>query len=338
MSMWNDPYIRFSLSDDGQANRRGTMSGSPDIIPFGTKPAGDPGQFITDAEWKQDRGTSTTSGTINYIYVRGFNNSARAMQDLQVHLYYSPASLLLWPWKPQPDGKEGWARRPLRTGDKRDSQFLDVAGKNRFVTGKAFEWTVEPIREDHYCLVARLSWEGHDNEIPEDLHTINGFAAYVQKHPDIGWRNVNTLSPQFPTWNDSIEYAQGDADQVVLFTAFVYNGSLGDVVSMYSSVSGPQPALQKTEVIAHEDKEQINLWTTIPAQWASNINLTYEAKASKKIPPNLKVELKSAVELNESNRHIIPYGFTPEELDIHVDAAQLVPFGAVHYSTKVQEP
>ena len=290
MAVWNGPFLRFEISEsDPVYPRNGTMCHCPDIIPNGTDIKKNPNEFI-ESQWMQDVGTSTTANRVNYIYVRGLNSSATAM-PAEIYLYYSPARLLQWPHTV--NGVQGWADRPLQTGDGRDYQEVLVGGKAKFVTPSAFEWQPQSLEGDHYCLVGRVQTDRHPNPIPPDLENIDDFAKYISEHPDLGWRNVDMIVPKDNAWFGVQEYNHGLQAAEMVISLFVTNGRDQDYVTAVASNEGPNPPIDMRLDLTGSGKEQWNLRTDIPAAYKTNIRLTYVAASGQPIPDDLIVEIQT---------------------------------------------
>jgi hypothetical protein len=333
MEAWNAPYMRTRVNqDDPLYPRTGTLSQCPDIIPNGTDIKKKPEEFISDGQWNSNLGTSTTAKRSNFLYIRGMNPSAQATRA-SVYLYYSPARLLQWP--NTVDKVEGWATRPLRTGDHREYQEVAIAGKSRFVTPDAFEWVPKSLPGDHYCLVARVSTDKYPNPIPEDLEKIDDFALYISKHPDLGWRNVDLLEPKDNAWVSTQEYNQGVQGAEMVISLFVTNGRKGDYLTAVSSVDGPNPPIDmRLNLVGSKDKEQVNLRTFVPDKYRTNIVVTYVAASGQPIPDNLGIVIDPLRVGIRPDSELAPYAKPLRSLGItSIENAEeyAIPMGSMTY-------
>lgn len=343
MNDWKGPFIRYSLQDDNPNIRTGAMSGSPDLIPNGVDIVKDPTELIK-AKWTQSVGVSTTSTRKNYLYVRGANSSSRTW-EAKVSLYYSPATLLQWPRTI--DGKPGWADRPLQTGAGKDYQLLEVPSKDdtgtqgRFVTPDAFEWVPTQLPgNDHYCLVGAVAADGLPDPIPPELDKIDDFAKYISTHPDLGWRNVYTMVPDYDFFAVNQQYLQGKQAGPMAFTVWVEGGRADDMLTMRSSVSGPNPPLEISMVVKGPAKDEMTRRSTIPADYASSIEVTYIAAKGKKVPDDLKLSVEVLRVDIAANSDLAPYARPLSRFGItKVDdvTSRAIRLGATHYDRKLPD-
>jgi len=299
---WDDLHFRHYFGDTGKYPTSGVLSASPDIVPLGREPVADPQYMIDGTNWTTDLGGATYASEPNYIYLRG-ENLATGAAGGKVYLYYSPASLLLWPTNPvdPDDPKKGWSKRPLRTD--RGAQWIDVAADagQRFCTLEPFRWVPEPIHNDHYCMIARLVTERHPNEIPE-VGTLKDFAAYISQHPNMAWRNVVTINPSSEVVTRTVDYSQGsEAGEVYinLNCTFVPDGS---AVSFTCGTPGPKPIIHKSKTTVRNEidpDEQIprftaTIRTVIPENWSADISFTWYSEGKAPLP-GMKLELDAVM-------------------------------------------
>jgi len=285
-TQWTDLYLRHQFDDTGLYPTNGAQSASPDVIPSGDSPYSDPSQLITDTNWSKDFGNSTNASQANYIYLRGVNGNTTAKKSGKSYLYYSPASLLLWPTDPT-DPTKGWSKNPLRTSS--GAQYIDVsaeAGK-RFNTPEPFQWIPTPISNDHYCLIARLVTADNPNPIPA-LGTLTDFAAYISQHPNMAWRNVVTINPAQAVSTTSVDYSQGQEGGYVYMNLRCTNAPDGSAVSLNCATPGPNPLIYipQTEVKNPAGSSQfaITLYTNIPANFRSNITYSWYSNGKTPLP------------------------------------------------------
>ena len=285
-TQWTDLYIRHQFDDTGLYPTSGSQSASPDVIPSGDNPYSDPSQLITDTNWSKDFGNSTNASQANYIYLRGANGNTAAKKSGQSYLYYSPASLLLWPTDPT-DPTKGWANNPLRTSS--GAQYVDVsaeAGK-RFYTPEPFQWIPAQIYNDHYCLIGRLVTTDNPNPIPA-LGTLTDFAAYISQHPNMAWRNVVTINPAQPVSTTSVDYSQGQDGGYVYMNLRCMNAPDGSAVSLNCGTSGPNPPIYIPQTIvknpAGSSQFTITLYTNIPGNFRSNITYSWYSNGTTPLP------------------------------------------------------
>ncbi|TWP33126.1 hypothetical protein [Leekyejoonella antrihumi] len=324
---WNDLMFRHNFDDTGKYPTAGTLSSSPDVIPLGDTPVSDPNTLIGDDAWKRDYGNSTNASESNYIYLRGMNPSTTDRSG-QVSLYYSPASLLLWPTDPL-DPKKGWAKNPLRTSGGDKSITVTAAANNgRFVTSQGFNWIPEPIYNDHYCVVARLVTDDNPNPLPT-LGNLTDFAAYISQHPNMAWRNVVTINPSNPVTSTVVNYSQGTEGGGVYVILRCENVPDGSKVAFNCGTPGPDPMISigPTTVANTVDSKGIprfnlTLLTTIPANWASDVTYTWYSEG-RNPAPDMKIWLDAVMPvasdhplLGQYARPLTQFGIAQEHLGV----------------------
>jgi hypothetical protein len=295
---WDDLHFRHYLGDTGKYPTSGVLSGSPDIIPLGRVPVADPQYLIDGGNWATDFGGATYASEPNYIYLRGQNLSAGAATG-KLYLYYSPASLLLWPTDPL-DPSKGWAKHPLKTD--RGAQWIDVSAgsSERFCTLEPFRWIPAPIHNDHYCMIARLVTERHPNEIPA-VGTLTDFAAYISQHPNMAWRNVVTINPSSAVTTRTVNYSQGSEGGVVYINLNCTYVPDGSAVSFSSGTPGPKPLIHKEKTTVRNEVDDdgvphftVTVRTTIPANWTSDISYTWYSEGKTPLG-GMEVELDAVM-------------------------------------------
>jgi len=293
---WDDLYLRHNFQDTGLYPTAGSLSASPDVIPLGQDPVSDPAYMISDENWNKDYGSSTNASQANYIYMRG-RNLGSAEAEGRLYLYYSPGSLLLWPTDPV-DPNKGWAKRPLSTSFGENFQIVRPKAGERFVTREGFLWVPEPIYNDHYCLVGRVSTERNPNPIPE-VGNLTDFAKYISEHPNMAWRNVVTINPRYPVTTTRVNYSQGADGGEVYLILRCDNVPDGSRVEFSSGTPGPDPMIKMSGVVQNTDTTQgprysLTLLTDIPENWTSDIAYTWFSE--NKVPlPGMKIWLDAVM-------------------------------------------
>ncbi len=273
---WSDMYIRDYIDDTGLYPTAGVLSHSPDIIPYGTAPVQDPSTFISDANWSKDLGKDLVANIANYIYVRGQNLANKAQQG-KIYLYYSKASLLLYP--------NLWQNNQIKTSDQSD--FVDVSASavgKKFVTQNPFVWAPEMISGDHYCLVARVATVDNPANIPQ-TGNIQDFAAFISNNPNFGWRNVAVVDAGSPTWTQTVEYKQGTKGGKMRFTLVCQKVPVGAEVSFSCGTPGPNPIinLPRTQV-TNSTSFIVGISSDVPANFDSYISYSYWSNGHAPLP------------------------------------------------------
>lgn len=317
---WDDLYFRHNFQDTGIYPTAGTLSASPDIIPLGQSAPSDPQYLIADENWTRDLGASTNADQANYIYLRG-RNLGEAETEGRLYLYYSPASLLLWPTDPVNPTK-GWATRPLSTSSGEKFQIVKPKAGERFVTREGFRWVPAQINNDHYCLIARVSTERNPNPIPQ-VGNLTDFAKYISEHPDMAWRNVVTINPSSPTSTNVVNYSQGSQGGDVYLILRCDNVPNGSRVEFSSGTPGPDPMVYMAGTVQNTDTTQgprysLTLYTNIPANWTSDIAYTWFSE--NKVPlPGMKIWLDAIMPVDPEHpvlgryaRPLAEFGVAPE--------------------------
>jgi hypothetical protein len=295
---WTDLYLRHTFQDTGIYPTAGTLSSSPDVIPLGGSPVSDPQQLITDDNWTKDYGSSTNASEPNYIYLRG-RNLGEAQTEGRLYLYYSPASLLLWPTDPL-DPAKGWANHPLKTSFGEEFQTVRPAAGERFVTAEGFRWIPEPISNDHYCLVGRISTDANPNPIPA-VGTLTDFATYISTHPDMAWRNVTTINPANPVSTAIVNYSQGSQGGETYLILRCENAPNGSEVKFSSGTPGPNPMVEMKGTVQNTGSQYtLSLLTDIPANWTSDIAYTWYSKGLVPLP-GMKIWLDAVLPVAEDD-------------------------------------
>jgi hypothetical protein len=336
---WDDLYFRHNFDDTGMYPTSGSLSASPDIIPLGSAPVSDPSYLISDGNWGKDYGNSTNASEANYIYLRGQNLSDADVTGAKLYLYYSPASLLLWPSDPL-DPKKGWAKNPLQTSNGAKSITVSPKAGARFVTPEGFMWVPQPISNDHYCLVSRVSTDKNPNPVPE-LGTITDFAVYISEHPDMAWRNVVTINPANPESTTQMNYSQGTEGGDVYLIMRCENVPDGSAVSFSSGTPGPDPMIymQKTTVVNTVGSDgvprfSLTLLTNIPANWSSNIAYTWYSEGKNPLP-GLKVWFEAI--MPTTTDHPVLGSYARPLAEFGIEAPQIGPTAGIKLGSQLMQ-
>src|ERR1700677_4523378 len=148
---YKDIFIRENFGDTGVYPSQGSVSSSPDIVPYQT------GQLT----WAQlssgyasgpDNGKDIVSPGLNNIYVRA-KNLWPGVEQGTVNLYYTKASMLLLPnqWKNNQISANGNVSPPF-VGQ---ANSPNIAATEICVANPPFVLQgLAPAPNDHYCLIA----------------------------------------------------------------------------------------------------------------------------------------------------------------------------------------
>jgi len=193
---WDDFLIRNNRSDIGQVPRAQDWR-SPDIIPAGQAPIGDPtALYGTPASYATDPGQNILYNATNFFYIRS-KNLRNGANTGTAFLYYSNSQLLNYTsnWQPIGDGK-GLA-----------ISSTDLA---QIVTpGKAFVWENTPAQPSgfHYCLIGLITTAAHPTT-PE-MHNVIDLATFICTNDNWSQRNITIVQQGAPDFDKKFNYDQG---------------------------------------------------------------------------------------------------------------------------------
>ena len=306
--LYNDLYMRVNLNDQGLIPRTGPLSCSPDIIPYGTAPVSDPTTFFTN-NFSQDVGKDVFGGQLNYFYVRG-KNLAPAAAEGQISLYYSKASLLLWP--------NLWSKNGLKTSGGNDKVAVSAkANGDIFVAKDPFTWIPDPPPPgDHYCMISRVMTNSHPNPIPNP-GSIKDFAEWISGTPGFAWRNINVVQTNIPTFTDIMYYEQGDTEGEVTFLLRCTNVPKGASIALTCGTPGPEPLINVPQTtVGNPESFVVGITCTVPAGFKSNITYSYWANGTNP-PPGWKLECEAVYIINSSDKALYRLAKHVAEFGLH---------------------
>lgn len=281
MVQYNDLYMRCNLSDSGSVPRSGTLSASPDIIPYGTSPVADPVTEFTN-NYSKDVGKNLTANQQNFIYTRAYNYAAGPAAG-DIYLYYSPAALLLYP--------SLWSENTLLTSQGADHVTVSASSANQIVVSNdPFTWVPQQISNDHYCMVARVSTEANPNPVPQ-TGDINDFAHWISTNGGWAWRNVTVVTAGAPTFTRTMNYTQGDLAGTMQFVLQCQNVPVGAKVGFSCGTPGPTPLINlPPTTVTNGSSFVIGMVSNVPANFISNISYSYWANGNNP-PPGFQISL-----------------------------------------------
>lgn len=265
--LYDDFYLRGELDDVGEVPQQGGgMCTSPDIIPVGSTPLPDP-QTTLSKGWRQDLGTDVLAGQQNYVYVRAKNLKAGANNG-QAALYYTRASLILWP--------DQWSQNELKTEAGASSSVLAAGALGDVAVGAApFVWTPAALPDnDHYCLIARASTTAHPNPIPGTFGSMDDWVTFIRQNPGFGWRNVALVTRDTPTFQTNVQLSVPNACELyVLLEAD--NIPVGAAMQFTCGTPGPSPELVLPKTTINMPNMVAGVYSNVPAGFASAITLSF---------------------------------------------------------------
>ncbi|WP_296595118.1 hypothetical protein [Phenylobacterium sp.] len=290
MPAYSDLFMRANLNDQGQMPAPGNLSSSPDIIPYGQVPVGNPASQFSD--FTQDFGQSVQWGVGNNIYVRGTNLAAGA-ESGDVYLYWSQASLLNWP--------QVWSTNTILPQSGNPSVKLAATAANQQVVAQEpFFFTPQMVLPsgDHVCLIGRVATTANPNPIPSTV-TMDSFAGFIANNRGFSWRNIEIINMptkpagSTPDWTMSVDYEQGTQTEIVNVVLSCVNIPVGCSIGFTCSTPGPTPMLSLVNTqVSNPTSFVAGITSTIPAGFKSNIQYWFYSNG-KAIPGGASVTLKA---------------------------------------------
>lgn len=286
MSQYQDIYMRDNLGDTGQIpNPAQVFWDSPDIIPYGTKAYQGNWQTFFASNWAQDVGQAIVSGSMNYIYVRGYNAYSGA-ESGNIQLYYANSSLLLQ--------TDQWINNVINTANGSATTAVSATATRLVVVGAdAFQWTppAQPGGGAHYCLLALVGTASNPAKVPTgNFPNSAAFVNWIIDNPSVAQRNISIVNyPPPPSWQQSQTFMNLDStEEEYLFQADISPLPVGTVVSFSCSASGPQPPINVTQTVPVNGPSPnwISALTQLPAGFSSSLVLTLQMPAGSTPPPN----------------------------------------------------
>lgn len=283
--VYGDAYLRDNLADGGQVPSPSPPSASPDIIPYGTTAPVDPTATLGAAAWTQDLGTTVIQGANNLIYVRALNLYPSA-QTVTASLYYSPASLLLWPSQ--------WSKNVIQTQSGKAQASLIFANQGQVAVSEAFTWNPAGIpNSDHYCLIARLATPAHPNPVPADFASTAEFAQWVLDTPPVGWRNVTMVNPGQTSVQVPVHLSVPDAAKFYILLQ-CQNCPVGSTVQFSCSAPGATPPVQiQATTVTASSSFVAGIVSTLSAGFAGDVVVTFTGNVTV-LPAGASVTLQAA--------------------------------------------
>lgn len=229
---YNGIFIRDDLGQQpGQASAG--WSACPDVLFSGRFPT-DPNQYTTAASYATRTASDVFLGVDNYVYLRGLNTNS-GPQASNMFFYYTESDLMLWP--------KNWRSENITvSGAIQNWSPLEASsGGAVAVTAEPLIWTPPLLHGspyDHYCVIAWADNSG--TPTPPDLGTYSQFsscdqlAAFVQAHPNMGWRNTNDIygTPAQQTYSTGLHLQDkgGIVNLAISFIAIPNDGTFNVIL------------------------------------------------------------------------------------------------------------
>lgn len=314
MGNYNDIYMRAYLNDPGNVPRSQAqpLSASPDLIPIGMQPVA-PDTLLTDPSWNSVYNNSLVINSKNYLYMRAQNLGSQATTGT-FSLYFSKASLLLWP--------SVWSANQMKTDGGADTQNVLINPGQRGVTPSAFIWKPEQLVNDHYCLVGMVSTPQHPATPPPDGN-IRDFASWIANNGSFAWHNVSVVNAGAPTWQKSTYYEQGGVTEDVYFQLNCSNLPEGSQVAFSCGEAGANPPINlKPTTVSTSPSFTTGVISNVQGSFKGDITYSYWAKDGSPPPPGFDITLK-AISLSASSDALYKYSSTLQELGVPTPEAYL---------------
>ncbi len=265
--LYDDLYLRGSLSDVGEFPQQGGgLSSSPDIVPVGSVPLADP-EFTLSSTWRQDIGTDLLADQQNYLYVRA-KNLHQGANNGDTQLYYSPASLILWP--------EQWSNNALSTQTGARQVSLKAAGFGQIAVGdNPFTWRPsQPQPGDHYCLIARTSTAEHPNPVPGPFSSMDAWVTFLRDNPGFAWRNVSTITRDTPSLQVDVQLSVPEQCQLYVLLG-TQNVTPGAAMQFTCATGGPDPLLILPKTVISQPSMLAGVLSNVPAGFNSAVTVSF---------------------------------------------------------------
>lgn len=294
--VYMDVMVRDTLSDFGQAQVSGNVCRSPDIVPMGLDAPADPVEELKD-QWFKDVGRDLVVNANNVIYLRGISHNPKESKA-RFYLYYSPASLLMYPsqWKdhliPCSNGKEYYETDELQQGD-------------LIVTETPYLWKPSGIQKDHYCLIGRVVTDEHPNPIP-DAEDVKEFTKFIACNSNYCMRNIALVEKDVPDYSVAVDYEQGKLGAEMHFVV----ESTGCSPDAEFSLSSTDPSaasficMKRQKVPA--DRMLTGIRVEVPEGYRSKLLLNFWNKNPKKAQEAWELNLKVFYVVEGSELESIP--------------------------------
>ena len=292
--LYMDVMLRDTFDDFGQAFVSGSVCKSPDIIPVGLNALSDPAGELKK-QWFRDIGKDLTANANNVIYLRGISHNPKGTKA-RFYLYYSPASLLMYPgqWQnnqiPCSNGQKYYETEELKQGD-------------LAVTKTPFLWNPSGIKGDHYCLIGRVVTDEHPNPIPK-AEDVKEFSKFIAGNPNYCMRNISVVEKDIPDYSVAVQYEQGKLGARMHFIVESKGCSPDAEFSLSSTESAPSISIERQKV--PKDGTLTGISSDVPRDFKTKLLLNFWNKNPEKAKNGWELSLKVFYIVEASDREEIP--------------------------------
>lgn len=282
---WGGIVIR-GMPGDGESSPRKPYAESPDILPMGLQPLGDPTTLTTPESYAIDVGGAVCPGQPNYLYLRGRNTTASDVFG-SWNLFWAPRNLLLYP--------DLWQDNQLAAASGGGAPALTIAAGAVGVSSDPFLWLppIAPGMDDPFSLIAVATTPALDNPLV-GVTGISGLAQALASNANIAQRSLRYFPGNAPLVWDTAYYAHGSEPATVMFVMEFENmpGGSSFTLTTDTPFDGRPPTLTGSAPAGISNSN----WGPfpIPAGWASTFSYTVNLGSDRSTIP---VGLQSKVTL-----------------------------------------
>ena len=329
-------FLRSYIGQQPGQNQGG-WSASPDIIFAGTTPAADPTVYTSSANYNKDYGSTVYLNQVNYVYIRGFNNTT-ASETARIWFYYTRSDLALWP--------SNWFANNIQVAGNMVNYTTMTASQNEIgVTNPPFLWTPPPLNSgnNHYCAIAfaenpPLSSPPQSPAPTGYMGSTSELANFILSNPNMAWRNTVDVSVNTPSWQTTTNITgstEGGQLQIGIQCTNMPNDS-------YVAFSVPGPDAQNTINVPKMQISNGNLALSLPVNWPagfqSSITISYwqgstNPQVGASIVPTLwipQTQVSYETQLKTRHRPVYVHAFESPRM-LYLAPVKMYVIGAVPY-------
>jgi hypothetical protein len=276
-------FLRHFMGDSpGAPYGNQGLSNSPDVVLNGTSPVTDPTTLTTQQSYGAFPPNTLFVGSqaTNYLYVRGLNSTAGAM-DARLWLWYAEPNMLQWP--------QNWISNTIWVnGVEQNWSNVHASSPNQIVVSDAFAVVSPSTPQDHYCTVTISEYPRYDPPAPPFpgyFSNLNDFAAWIQATPNAAWRNTVDQPVTAASWN-WMSQINGPDDPGQLNVGVQCQGMPVNSLYQFTVPAGTTKngdtwqALDSGQRQVKDPNEAISLQTTWPGGVLAGMNITWWANGT----------------------------------------------------------